>query len=61
MKTYSESDIKAAIDDMICNNEDNIQYSTGGYDRGYPRAFMTVWLMSLTALTSTTIMNITID
>lgn len=35
MKTYSESDIKAAIDDMIRNNEDNIQYSTGGYDRGY--------------------------
>lgn len=34
MKTYSESDIKAAIDDMIRNNEDNIQYSTGGYDRG---------------------------
>jgi len=30
MKTYSESDIKAAIDDMIRNNEDNIQYSTGG-------------------------------
>lgn len=35
MKTYSESDIKAAIDDMIRNNEDNIQYSTGGYDRGH--------------------------
>lgn len=35
MKTYSESDIKVAIDDMIRNNEDNIQYSTGGYDRGY--------------------------
>lgn len=30
MKTYSESDIKATIDDMIRNNEDNIQYSTGG-------------------------------
>lgn len=35
MKTYSESDIKAAIDDMIRSNEDNIQCSTGGYDRGY--------------------------
>lgn len=35
MKTYSESDIKAAIDDMIRNNEDNIQCSTGSYDRGY--------------------------
>lgn len=39
MKTYSESDIKAAIDDMILNNEDNIQYSTGGYDRGYTEGF----------------------
>lgn len=35
MKTYSESDIKAAIGDMIRSNEDNIQCSTGGYDRGY--------------------------
>lgn len=35
MKTYSESDIKAAIDDMIRNNEDNIQYNTNGYSRGY--------------------------
>lgn len=35
MKTYSESDIKAAIDDMIRNNEDNIQYSISGCDRGY--------------------------
>lgn len=35
MKTYSESDIKAAIDDMIRSNEDNIQCSTGGYDSGY--------------------------
>lgn len=39
MKTYSESDIKAAIDDMIFNNEDNIQYSTSGYDRGYAEGF----------------------
>lgn len=35
MKTYSESDIKAAIDDMIRSNEDNIQCSINGYDRGY--------------------------
>ncbi len=35
MKTYSESDIKAAIDDMIRSNEDNIQCSISGYDRGY--------------------------
>ena len=39
MKTYSDSDIKAALGEMICNNEDTLQDSTRGDDRGYAEGF----------------------
>lgn len=35
MKTYSESDIKAAIVDMMKANDDNARYCSTSYDRGY--------------------------
>ncbi len=35
MKTYSESDIKAAIVDMVNANDDNARYCSNQYARGY--------------------------